>query len=191
MSNTVTNFSSQINVNFPVAGEDNDSQGFRSNFSKIQNALSSAGQQLDGLQVSSVSLNDQNDFGDNIIKRASFQSCSEVVKDRLTEYSTTATFTVNYEEGTYQRFIVNYGLNTFTVDNWPPSGKLGSISLEITPAFSTATNVYFNNVDYISTSSASLPASYTQALVPVIWKLWTWDEGTTVFAEETNFKSNV
>ena len=189
MSNTVTNFSSQINVNFPVAGEDNDSQGFRSNFSKIQNALGSAGQQLDGLQISSVSLTDQNDFGDNIIKRASFQSCSEVVKDRTDE--TTTTFIVNYEEGTYQQFSINYGLNTFTVDNWPPSGKLGSIRLEITPISSTATSVYFNDTVYISTSSPALPASYTQSTIPVVWKLWTYDEGTTVFAEETNFKSNV
>ena len=70
MSNTVTNYSNQINVNFPVAGEDNDSQGFRSNFSRIQNAFSSAADQLISLQTNSVSLNNQNDFGNNVIKRA-------------------------------------------------------------------------------------------------------------------------
>lgn len=188
MSNTVTNFSSQINEQFPVAGDDNDSQGFRSNFSRIQSALNSAGLQLDDLQTNSVKLNNQNDFGDNVIKRASFQGCSEVVSDRTAE--TTSSFIVNYEEGSYQQFSVDPGLTIFRVDNWPPSGKLGSIRLEITPTSSTATSVYFNEVDYISTSSAALPVSYTQT-IPVIWKLWTSDSGSTIFAEETNFKLNV
>ena len=68
MSSTVTNFSNQINVNFPVAGEDNDSQGFRSNFSRIQNAFTSAAKELTELQTNSVSLDAQNDFSNNVIR---------------------------------------------------------------------------------------------------------------------------
>ena len=42
MSSTITTYSNQINKNFPVPGEDNDSQEFRTNFSNIQNAFTTA-----------------------------------------------------------------------------------------------------------------------------------------------------
>ena len=190
MSNTVTNFSNQINVNFPVAGEDNDSQGFRSNFSRIQNSLISAGQQLDSLQINSVRLNSpQNDFNGNVIKRASFQSCSEYINDRSGE-STTSSFRVNYDEGTYQQFSINSGTTYFLFEHWPDSGKLGSIKLEITPnTGSTSTVDFIADTLFISTSSTTLPASYTQENIPVIWELWSTDGGNTILAKETNFKS--
>jgi hypothetical protein len=192
VSNTVTNFSNQINVNFPVAGEDNDSQGFRSNFSRIQNSLISAGQQLDSLQINSVRLDSpQNDFNGNVIKRASFQSCSEYVNDRSGE-PTTSTFTVNYDQGTYQQFSINSGTTYFTISHWPDSG-LGSIKLEITPSTGSTSTVDFiyGTTRYVSTSSSLLPASYNQFEVPVVWELWTTDSGSTIFAKETNYKLNV
>ncbi len=39
MASTITNLINTIDVNFPVAGQDNDSQGFRNNFSIIQQSL--------------------------------------------------------------------------------------------------------------------------------------------------------
>jgi len=191
VSNTVTNFSNQINVNFPVAGEDNDSQGFRSNFSRIQNSLISAGQQLDSLKINSVRLDSpQNDFNGNVIKRASFQSCSEYVNDRSAE-STTSSFTVNYDQGTYQQFSISSGTTYFTISRWPDSGKLGSIKLEITPnTGSTSTVDFIADTIFVSTSSRVVPASYNQNGIPVIWELWTTDGGTTILGKETNFKSS-
>jgi hypothetical protein len=170
---TVTNFSNQINVNFPVAGEDNDSQGFRSNFSRIQNAFLSASKELTELQTNSVSLNDQNDFGGSVIKRASFQSCSEQVKDR-TDETTTTTFFVNYDEGTYQQFSITApGDYVFTVDNWPDEslGRVGTIRLEITPTSTSTTTISFGggNITLLATTW-SLPLTYNQT-TPIVWEL--------------------
>lgn len=53
MASTITNYSSTINVQFPVAGVDNDSQGFRTNFSKIQSALTVASEEITSLQLAS------------------------------------------------------------------------------------------------------------------------------------------
>lgn len=39
MASTITQTISTIDVTFPVAGQDNDSQGFRNNFSRIKNSL--------------------------------------------------------------------------------------------------------------------------------------------------------
>ena len=51
MASTITNYSSAINVNFPISGADNDSQGFRTNFSQIQSALKVASTEISNLQL--------------------------------------------------------------------------------------------------------------------------------------------
>lgn len=51
MASTITNYSSTINVQFPIAGVDNDSQGFRTNFSQIQSAFSVAATEISNLQL--------------------------------------------------------------------------------------------------------------------------------------------
>lgn len=176
MSSTVTNFSNQINVNFPVAGEDNDSQVFRSNFSRIQNAFTSASKELTELQTNSVSLSAQNDFGNNVIKRAALQGGSEVVNTIPgTNPGTTSTITVDYAEGSYQQFSVTPAAYVFTVNNWPPSGKLGTIRLEITPTSASATTVSFGGpVTFLD--SVTQPVSYTQ-VKPIVWELFSPDSG--------------
>ena len=176
MSSTVTQYSNQINVNFPVAGEDNDSQGFRSNFSSIQNAFLTASKEITTLQVNSVSLNDQNDFGNNVIKRAALQGGSEVVNDAGSFDVNTGTITVNYAEGSYQQFSVDPGDYVFTVNNWPPSGKLGTVRLEITPTSTSTVNVSFGGPVTLLNTSTSMPVAYTQ-LVPIVWELFSPDSG--------------
>jgi hypothetical protein len=175
VSSTVTNYSNQINVNFPVAGEDNDSQGFRSNFSRIQSAFLSASKEITELQTNSVSLNDQNDFGNNVIKRAALQGGSEIVNDAGAFDGTTATITVNYAEGSYQQFSVDPAAYIFTIINWPPTGKLGTIRLEITPTSASTTTVSFGGpVTFLD--SVTPPVSYTQTN-PIVWELFSPDSG--------------
>ena len=51
MSSTITNYSQNINAAYPVPGVDNDTQGFRDNFSNIKNALSVASKEITDLQL--------------------------------------------------------------------------------------------------------------------------------------------
>ena len=182
MASTITQYSSSININFPVAGEDNDSQGFRSNFARIQSALSIASDEVTLLQLNAINLNATNDFGNNIVKRATLQNSSQVV------YNAGAVATVaniDYAVGSYQTVSLTPGSYTLTVINWPPAGKCGTIKLDIRPSSTSTTTLNFGGVSYISTGTA-LPKSYTQ-LSPVVWELWSPDAGTTVFAKESNF----
>ena len=55
---TVTN----IDATFPVAGQDNDSQGFRDNFSQIKTQLTTAGTEITALQTNSAVTNADTDF---------------------------------------------------------------------------------------------------------------------------------
>jgi archaellum component FlaC len=51
MTSTVTDYSELIDVTYPVAGVDNDTQGFRDNFSNIKNALNVADTEISSLQM--------------------------------------------------------------------------------------------------------------------------------------------
>ena len=46
-----------INATFPVAGQDNDSQGFRDNFSQLKTQLTTAGTEITALQSSRATTN--------------------------------------------------------------------------------------------------------------------------------------
>jgi len=58
VASTITQVSSLININYPIPGVDNDSQGFRSNFSRIQDSLRVAGEEISRLQISTASGDD-------------------------------------------------------------------------------------------------------------------------------------
>ena len=49
MASTITNLINTIDTGFPVAGQDNDSQGFRNNFSIIQQSLLATQGEIDGI----------------------------------------------------------------------------------------------------------------------------------------------
>ena len=53
---------SNIDGTYPVAGQDNDSQGFRDNFTNIKTNFTSAKTEIEALQTTSVSLTATNDF---------------------------------------------------------------------------------------------------------------------------------
>lgn len=182
MSSTVTNYSNQINTYFPVAGEDNDSQGFRTNFSNIQNAFVVTSDEITNLQINNVSLSATNDFGDNVIKRAAFQDCSQVINNLGT--ITPGVVTVDYTLGSYQYSTAYASATTyiFNVSNWPPSGKLGTIRIGVSTTSSGSLKLGFSGgtISLLSTST-SLPVTYTQTN-PIVWELFTVDGGTNITA---------
>ena len=59
----------QINEAFPVAGQDNPSQGFRDNFSATKNNLNTAKSEITDLQSNTAKLNANNNFQNNELKQ--------------------------------------------------------------------------------------------------------------------------
>lgn len=186
MASTITQYSNSININFPIPGEDNDSQGFRTNFAKIQSALSVAGGEITNIQLNAVNLSDTNDFGGNIVKRASLQNSSLVVNDAG---SVGSSVSVDYSLGSYQKFSVDGGSYTFTVINWPQAGQCGTVRLEITPTSSSAVSISFGGTTYIL-SKTDMPITYTQTS-PIVWELWSPDNGATIYAHELGLPNSV
>jgi hypothetical protein len=130
------NFTS-IDENFPYPGQDNDTQTFRDNFDTIKQSLSTAKDEVTDLQDNTAKVNNDNDFGLNVIQNAVLQNNREQKWDA--GLSTESPTTVDYENGSYQ--IYNLGAD-ITMDflNFPgdpvftaettPIGT-GKVTLEI------------------------------------------------------------
>lgn len=56
MASTITNYSLSINTQYPVPGQDNDTQGFRDNFGRIQQSLTVAAEEITDLQVTNIGI---------------------------------------------------------------------------------------------------------------------------------------
>jgi len=60
---TSTIISETIDAEYPVAGVDNDTQGFRDNFQIIKDNFAKAGSEITDLQDTTVKINENNNFG--------------------------------------------------------------------------------------------------------------------------------
>jgi hypothetical protein len=68
---------STIDENYPVAGVDNDSQGFRDNFNIVKTALTTTSTEITDLQAGSCKVNAANNFAGNTISYANFLANKE------------------------------------------------------------------------------------------------------------------
>ena len=69
-----------IDATFPVAGQDNDSQGFRDNFSQIKTQLTTAGTEITSLQSNKASTNATTSFNGHDVGQANLIDWSQKVK---------------------------------------------------------------------------------------------------------------
>jgi hypothetical protein len=168
VSSTVSNYISKIDQTYPIAGQDNDSQGFRDNFKNIYQALYYTEKDVTELKISNVSkLSETNDFSRNTILRANFQDCSQQILDNTDNKA--GDVIVDYSQGSYQKFILDGGTHVFTVDNWPGELKSGSLTLVISTATTATTYVDFGG--YVTNLSATaLPFEIVNS--PLIVELW-------------------
>ena len=126
-----------INENFPVAGQDNDTQVFRDNFDTIKTSLRYAKEELEVLQDSATGaarLNAANDFQGNVITDAKFVANVEQVFNGGNW--NVGTCQVDYQNGNYQIFKFGTAGGTVAMDfvNLPVNEVVpgvGRITLEL------------------------------------------------------------
>jgi hypothetical protein len=172
VASTTSVYTSQIDVNYPRAGQENSSQGFRNNFSLIKQAINSADSDISYLKSNAVKLGATNNFGYNIIQDAVLQNTVEYGIDNSLGSPYSGDITVDYTQGQYQRFNIAGGLNatqTVSVINWPNENN--NIPNELTRAsirlFFTAPSTLLNDVyitfpgNYINLGPESLPQKIT------------------------------
>lgn len=150
-----------INGAYPVAGQDNDSQGFRDNFTNTRTNFQFAAAEITDLESKAVLkaaldgtvLN--NDMGGSILSNAQQQDMSE---SRVALGTVTGAQTINYAAGPYYT-VTTSGSISIAFTNFPPPGQLGRVRLQISVAsvahtltLPAAVTVGINNIQGLSAS---------------------------------------
>lgn len=179
-----------INENFPVAGQDNDTQVFRDNFDTIKTSLRTAKDEITELQANTTGLQlteaaDGSDFNNGVIYNAVLQNTIERRFDG--NAITSPEYNIEFENANYQKFRfgnnVTVGFVLPTNDNPSLVPGVGKITLELYSDGSTRTLTFTaQSGTKLKTSGFTDPkaAINTQSLIlsaannenPVIVEVW-------------------
>lgn len=132
-----------IDGSYPVAGQDNSSQGFRDNFTNIKVNFQYAAEEIDDLQNNVLlksPLNGStldNNMNNNLIYAANIQDFSATAVALST---TSGAIDINYAAGHYQSISAT-GNISLTFSNFPAPGFFGviRIAININPSLPTLT----------------------------------------------------
>ena len=129
---------SQINPNnvdgtYPVAGQPNNTQGFRDNFTNIKTNFSYAETEITDLQnkailksaLSGTTLD--NNMADNLIYAVKLQDVSYTYVQNT---ASAGSINIDYSAGPYQ-YISTTGSISLNFENWPVSGTAGVIQIAV------------------------------------------------------------
>lgn len=172
---------SGIDENYPIAGQDNDSQGFRDNFNVIKNNLASAYTEITDLQNNTAKLNTLNDFNGEIIQNVSFQQTTEEVYSIGNQQGVVE---ISWLNANYQT-VTTVGDATFNLKDWPASGTVGKMRIIVVGPTSAETH----NITFVPTTgnfkdngNFSGSTTITQNETK-IFDFWTLNQGLVVYAD--------
>lgn len=181
-----------IDESFPVAGVDNDTQGFRDNFSIIKTNFEAARDEIVDLQDTAARLNADNSFDYNTNSKVNL---NEITK----EYNNSASGDIDVElsfTGGHFYFVddVISGGITVTLKDWPTNDQYAEMFVQVRPATSDPTTVTFASKNPSGTASqyyVDQNAAWTGREITLdnaittsdVVKAWTTDNGVTVYFE--------
>jgi hypothetical protein len=171
-----------IDEEFPIAGQDNDSQGFRDNFAEIKQGLENASVELSQLLTNSASKAVDNNFNGNVISNASTLQLTEEVYNGNSNVDSDPKGTIDWTDGSYMNVTVTADV-TLTLGGWGDNGKLSKMRLAI------RSNGNTNTISFAAANAGSLradsnfpsPFTVTSATTPRMVDAWTSDGGATVY----------
>lgn len=124
-----------IDTTYPIAGQDNDSQGFRDNFTNIKTNFEYAETEIDDLQ-SKVLLKSaltgttlDNDLNGAVIENAKLQGTRYTKVDTAT---TTGNVAIDFSTGPYHKIGTLTGNATLQFSNVPSAGNYAEWTVELT-----------------------------------------------------------
>jgi hypothetical protein len=187
---------SGIDQLFPIAGQDNDSQGFRDNFATIKTGLQTAHDEITELQTKSILVQKispdtgpvVNDLQSSMITSGSYKDFHREIYTHLPG----DTIGLDVTLGDYQIVTLNGETSTITFSGWPQASTLSNglcprVIVEMTCAPARA----FVNPSLIATAgtikyiggmpSLRLTKDADAVAIPKIIEAWSPDEGVTVY----------
>ena len=168
-----------INENFPVAGQDNDTQTFRDNFDTIKTNFSAAKTEITDLQDNAARTDEDNDFLYNVVGSLTLQDAYLRKKDYGAAI-VAGTQDISFKQAMYH--VVKFGANTsLTFSEFPTGavdvtglGKIGKATLELYGDGSARTITFVTSGGTVIKKSPGFPGSVTvtSATDPVIIEVW-------------------
>jgi hypothetical protein len=167
-----------INENFPVAGQDNDTQVFRDNFDTIKTNFSEAKTEIEDLQDNVARTDTTSDFNYNIVTTVTLQDAVLLKRDYGAAI-VAATQEVSFKQALYH--IIKFGANcAIQLIDFPTAevdalgvGSCGKITLELygdgtarTLTFTPTGTTVFKKLNFPGTLTV------TSATNPVIIEVW-------------------
>ena len=177
---------------YPVAGQDNNSQGFRDNFTNTATNFQYAADEITDLQNNAVlksaltgtTLN--NNMGGSVLSNAQLQDMSETVVSLGTVSGST---TINYALGSFQTLTTN-GAVTLAFSNFPPASTAGTVRVQVTVAnvihtlvLPAAVTVNARGIQGLNTSTGVISFAATGVYT---FEFTTSNGGTTISVVEVN-----
>ena len=123
-----------IDGSYPVAGQDNNSQGFRDNFTNTKVNFQRAKEEINDLESNAIlkaaltGSTLDNNMNNNTIYAVNL---NDVSTTRIAATATSGTVTLNYAEGQYQTVSPSSGSITLAFTNFPASGYFGILRVAI------------------------------------------------------------
>jgi hypothetical protein len=171
-----------INENFPVAGQDNDTQVFRDNFDTIKTNFSEAKTEIEDLQNNSARTDATSDFDYNIVTTVTLQDAVLLKRDYGAAI-VAATQEVSFKQALYH--IIKFGANCAVgLVDFPVTevdvlgfGACGKITLELYGDGTARTLTFTPTGSTVFKKSSGFPGTLTvtSATNPVIIEVWQHD----------------
>lgn len=183
MTSNVTTYSDQIDEQYPVAGRDNNSQGFRDNFFYIKQSLTNAGTEITDLQNNTSKVNDDNNFNGFNLENAIVNNFYDLVN----EQNVSSNIVLDAGDGAYH--LCNILADTqITLSGWnADTGVAHKIAIHL-----VNTDVADHTVTFTATGGATIkilnfPGGNLSASVNVQFngnvsmiQAWSPDGGSTI-----------
>jgi hypothetical protein len=171
-----------INENFPIAGQDNDTQVFRDNFDTIKNNFRSAQEEITDLQTFTVRVDSDNDFNNFKIVNALLQRTAEVYSDNGNFQGAA----IDWENSSYQRYVISGSVNVqfqnLYQENEDLEPRVGRITVELVSATNDGATINFLSSGGTVIKKSGFPAAteetagfdlvLTSATDPIIIEVW-------------------
>jgi hypothetical protein len=182
-----------IDETYPIAGKDNDSQGFRDNFGYIKNGLITASSEITDLQSNTAKTNSDSSFNNYQISQARFINCGNSLHDGgiVGNSISPPTVTLSYTDGSIQIFELSSNV-TFLMSGFPPvpqpgTNTAGYLRVQLISQNSSSFNATFSvNGGTIKRNTSTVPSTtvtITSATNPMIFDFWSYDGGVNVFMD--------
>ena len=188
-----------INTTYPVAGQDNDSQGFRDNFTHISDGLRQAASEISALQQNAVIVADLETSSTNVvnnllgssIQNGTYAQFNPIVYGLGSLTSSGSSIDLNHGPVQTASLTAN---GTLTFTNWGDAGTYSTIRLILTGAgassviLSNSTTANFHAATGFAGSVANggASASYpiTTGKIEVI-ECWSIDSGVNIYIKNS------